>query len=135
MRSASRQSLVLLETVSMLGVFIIALAVAVGLFGAASVTSRRSENIGRGALCCQTAAECFRAAGGDPAATADLLGGELLDGAAVLIYNDDWEADPEGDKLLTVAFRDGDGLVYADISLTEGGETLFSLGAAAVTAP
>lgn len=133
MRRASRQNLVLLETVAMLGVFITALAVCVGLFASAALTSRQSERLGLGALCCQTAAEAFKAADGSPERTAELLGGELNGDTLLVRYNGAFERDDGGEMLLTVSFSNNDGVSLADIALTADGEGVFALRAAEVT--
>ncbi|MDO4552018.1 MAG: hypothetical protein Q4C22_00620 [Bacillota bacterium] len=103
--ASARTGLFLAELIIMLLIFALCAAVCMRMFGAAQVNSDRSRDLNWASLRVQSAAECYKAAGGDVAETARLLGRQETPagagedpsaGSCVLSYYDgEWAAAEE----------------------------------------
>ncbi len=91
----TRSGLFAIELLIAVGVFSLCAAICVGLFVRAEVMSQDSANLSRAVGEARTAAECFKAAGGDLEKTAALAGGSLEGGALRLYYDGDWQKTDE----------------------------------------
>ena len=87
----TRSGLFAIELLISVGVFSLCAAICVGLFVRAEVMSQDSANLNRAIIEARSAAECFKAAGGDLEETARLTGGELADGGRLFLeYDENW---------------------------------------------
>lgn len=87
----SRSGLVAIELVIAVGVFALCAAIAIGLLVRAELSSGESADLTRAVSEARTAAECYKAAGGDLLETADLLGTALADEDSLTVaYAKDW---------------------------------------------
>jgi type II secretory pathway pseudopilin PulG len=129
----SGAALFLMELILVIGVFAAASAVCVQLFARAALISRQSTDLSRATLCAQSAAESFKAAGGDLPQVGLLLGaGELSGGRLALGYDRDWllaEGGAAPVYLLTLTPGQTGGVAWADIAVgqVESGEVLCRL--------
>ncbi len=109
-KSVSKNSLFLMELIIVILVFSISAAACMQIFAAAKRFSLQSEAIAGANLRAQSAAEIFKAANGNLAETARLLGGEY-DGAALSVYYDaDWRVSGEGAEYTLLISRAQSGL-------------------------
>ena len=77
---------------SAVGVFSLCAAICVGLFVRAELMSRHSDDLNRAVTAARGAAECYKAAGGYLARTAELTGGTLTeDGRLALVFDGGWQ--------------------------------------------
>ena len=91
-RSSARSSLFLMELILAILAFSLCSAVCVRLFAAARLESAAAADLNRAVLSAQTAADSFKAAGGDPDAFCALTGAqEAGDGSLQLSYGSGWE--------------------------------------------
>ena len=81
----TRSGLFAIELLIAVGVFSLCAAICVGLFVRSEVMSQDSADLNRAVAEARSAAECFKAVGGDLEKTAELTGGEVLDGDALFI--------------------------------------------------
>ena len=97
----TRSGLFAIELLISVGIFSLCAAICMGLFVRAEVMSQDSADLDRAVTEARSAAECFKAAGGDLEKTAQLTGGELLDNTLLLRYDESFEL------TLTPAQEDG----------------------------
>ena len=76
----TRSGLFAIELLIAVGVFSLCAAICVGLFVRSEVMSQDSADLNRAVTEARSAAECFKAVGGDLEKTAELTGGSLEDG-------------------------------------------------------
>lgn len=133
-RGASRSGLLVIELLIATAVFSLCAAICTGLFVRADAVSRESAALNRAVAAAQNAAECFKAAGGDPARTAALSGGvAAADGAVVLGYDDAWAlTDDTPVYTVTVRPETADGFRRASVTVADTKQTLYALPAAAL---
>ena len=86
----TRSGLFTIELLISVGVFSLCAAICVGLFVRSEVMSQDSANLNRAVTEARSAAECFKAAGGDMEDTARLTGGEITEGTLFLEYDENW---------------------------------------------
>ena len=86
----TRSGLFAIELLISVGIFSLCAAICVGLFVRAEVMSQDSADLGRAVAEARSAAECFKAAGGDLEKTARLTGGELAADTLLLQYDEDF---------------------------------------------
>lgn len=132
-RRGTGMQLMLVEMIFAIGFFAVIAAVCVSLFAGAWQTAAVSRAKTGAVSAAVSAAECFKAAGGDAAETAGYLGAAPTAGDTLtLYYNDDWETtDTGGVYRLEILFSDGEnGLHCADITVFDGADVLFALSAA-----
>ncbi len=87
----TRSGLFAIELLIAVGVFSLCAAICVGLFVRSEVMSQNSADLNRAVTEARSAAECFKAVGGDLEKTAELTGGSLEDGKLRLYYDQDWQ--------------------------------------------
>lgn len=87
----TRSGLFAIELLIAVGVFSLCAAICVGLFVRSEVMSQDSADLNRAVTEARSAAECFKAVGGDLEKTAELTGGSLEDGKLRLYYDQDWQ--------------------------------------------
>ena len=105
----TRSGLFTIELLIAVGIFTLCAAICVGLFVRAEVTSRDSADLNRAVTEARSAAECFKAAGGDLEETARLTGGELKGDMLLLRYDENFE--------LTLTPAREDGYMSASLSV------------------
>lgn len=86
----ARPSLFLMELVVALLFFALAAAVCLRLFLAAWRISEDSQALSQATLLTQSAAECFKAAGGDLQGTAELFGAPVSEDVVTTFYDGSW---------------------------------------------
>lgn len=93
----TRSGLFAIELLIAVGVFSLCAAICVGLFVRSEVMSQDSADLNRAVAEARSAAECFKAAGGDLEKTAELTGGEVLQGDALFVeFDENWQKLPAG---------------------------------------
>ena len=134
-RAKSKSSLFLLELLIMIGFFAVASVVCINLFVQAHLRSIGSRDLNRAVIAAQSAAETFKAAGGDSRRAAEILGGFLGGSDEVVLYYDSrWQPaaaiEERGYTLRMFTSFDGD-LMIADIEVVNvrSGQEIFSLQA------
>ncbi|MGI5937099.1 MAG: type II secretion system protein [Oscillospiraceae bacterium] len=128
MRGRNRETLVLLELAIVLLVFAVFAAGCLRIFAAAREIARESNDLHRAAEWAQSAAECFKALGGDPKETASFL--RLEDdgkGNYTAWRNSDWQTSGAEGGAYILKVEPGDG--RAQISVARDGEILICLEA------
>ena len=117
----TRSGLFAIELLISVGIFSLCAAICVGLFVRSEVISRDSADLNRAVTEARSAAECFKAAGGDMEAAARLTGGQLgAGGALVLEYDESWNRlgpGAAGYFLLTVEPVPAEGFAAASLSV------------------
>lgn len=117
----TRSGLFAIELLIAVGIFTLCAAICVGLFVRAEVMSRNSADLNRAVAEARSAAECFKAAGGNLEETARLTGGELASGERlVLEYDANWnrlEPGKAGTYELLLLVSPGDGYAGASLSV------------------
>lgn len=87
----TRSGLFAIELLISVGVFSLCAAICVGLFVRSEVMSQDSANLNRAVIEARSAAECFKAAGGDLEETVRLIGGEIAAGETLFLeYDENW---------------------------------------------
>ena len=87
----TRSGLFAIELLIAVGIFSLCAAICVGLFVRSEIMSQDSADLDRAVTEARSAAECFKAAGGDLEETARLTGGELAQDALHLRYDENFE--------------------------------------------
>lgn len=89
----TRSGLFAIELLIAVGIFSLCAAICVGLFVRAEVMSRHSADLNQAVTQARSAAECYKAAGGDLERTAELTGGSVEGGRLVLAFDgDSWQS-------------------------------------------
>jgi type II secretory pathway pseudopilin PulG len=100
----SRSALFLMELVLAIGLLAVTAAVCIELFARAHRLSRQSEALSRALIVADSAAEGYKATGGELDALAELLSGSVQGDRLYVYYGADWNTrptpDPEGYTLL-----------------------------------
>ena len=116
----TRSGLFAIELLIAVGIFSLCAAICMGLFVRAEMTSRDSADLNRAVAEARSAAECFKASGGNLEETARLTGGRLAaEGKLFLEYDAEWnklEPGTAGTYELLLLTTPGDG--YTGASLT-----------------
>lgn len=92
---ASKTSLFLMEMVIALLFFSICSAICIRVFAAASEDTSYSRNLSNASSLCQSAAEVYKAFGGDVEKSAAALNGEYEAGQVKVYYDSCWNATEE----------------------------------------
>ena len=88
----TRSGLFAIELLIAVGIFSLCAAICVGLFVRSEVMSQDSADLNRAVSEARSAAECFKAAGGDLRKTAELTGGGVPDGNMLCVeYDENWQ--------------------------------------------
>lgn len=105
--SLSSAGMFLTELLIAILVFAVASAICVRIFVTASFIASDSSELNRAVIMAQNGAECFKAANGDLAEAAILLGAGIPDGDApvMLFLDDQWQtvSEPEATYIVTVS--------------------------------
>ena len=121
----TKSGLFAIELLIGVGVFAICAAICVGLFVRAEVVSHESADMTQAVNEARSAAECFKASGGDLARTAEQCGGDIVQGAMFLHYDEHWQRLPyEGDWTfqLTLAPHAAEGYAAGTLSVDRAAE-------------
>lgn len=95
----TRSGLFAIELLIAVGVFSLCAAICVGLFVRSEVMSQDSADLNRAVNEARSAADCFKAAGGDLEKTAALTGGEVLSGDTLFVaFDENWRKLPAGEQ-------------------------------------
>lgn len=128
MKERSKSVMLLLEITIMLLVFAVCAGVCLTLFASSRRMSREAEEQTEAAMWAQSAAEVYKAAGGDLQKAAEALSAKAAGDRLELWLDESWN--PGGDDYLLTVTGSGD---TATVAVTKDGNTLFSLLVKAVT--
>lgn len=124
----SKTPLFLTEALIMLLVFSLVSAVCMRLFAAAREECRESRDLTRAASWAAAVADCYQSCGGALERTCGLLEAQEKDGRLELGFDRSWEPGGEEYLLTLTPLQE-----RAEISVSRGGEVLFTLETKAVT--
>jgi len=129
MRSSSKAGLFLVELIIVIAFFSLASAHCMRLFAYSHVLGNKSENLNMAINATQSAAEIFRASGGNSEHILRLLAGSEVTGENITVdYNKQWQPDASGDFCLTMQIEHEDAMAIATIVVTDtDGDMLYSL--------
>lgn len=117
----TRSGLFAIELLIAVGVFSLCAAICVGLFVRSEIMSQDSADLNRAVTEARSAAECFKAVGGDLEKTAELTGGQISGDTTLFIsYDQSWhklDAGAEGAFDITLTLRPEDGYTGASLSV------------------
>ena len=117
----TRSGLFAIELLIAVGVFSLCAAICVGLFVRSEVMSQDSADLNRAVTEARSAAECFKAVGGDLEKTAELTGGQIIGDTTLFIsYDQSWhklDAGAESAFDITLTLRPEDGYTGASLSV------------------
>ena len=122
----TRSGLFAIELLIAVGIFTLCAAICVGLFVRAEVISQDSADLDRAVREARSAAECFKAAGGDMEETARLTGGALAGEELLLRLDGDLEL------TLTSAREDGYKTAVVSVKRNDTGENILMWDIAAL---
>lgn len=132
----SKSSLFLMEMVIALLFFSICSAICIRVFAAAYKDTSYSRNLSSASFLCQSAAEVYKACGGDIKKAAEVLDGIYEMGKAKIYYDRDWNTTREKDNAEFVLFIEDEGTegyvkasrIYAEkCSGHDDGKCIFSI--------
>ena len=117
----TRSGLFAIELLIAVGVFSLCAAICVGLFVRSEVMSQDSAGLNRAVAEARSAAECFKAVGGDLEKTAELTGGQIIGDTTLFIsYDQSWhklDAGAESAFDITLTLRPEDDYTGASLSV------------------
>lgn len=117
----TRSGLFAIELLIAVGVFSLCAAICVGLFVRSEVMSQDSAGLNRAVAEARSAAECFKAVGGDLEKTAELTGGQISGDTTLFIsYDQSWhklDAGAESAFDITLTLRPEGGYTGASLSV------------------
>ena len=120
----TKSGLFAIELLIAVGIFSLCAAICMGLFVRSEVMSQEAADLNRAVSAARSAAECYKAAGGDLEKTAELTGGGVLDAGTLFIeFAESWQrlsAGEAGVFELTIALdqtTDGQDIGYASALL------------------
>ena len=117
----TRSGLFAIELLIAVGVFSLCAAICVGLFVRSEVMSQDSTDLNRAVAEARSAAECFKAVGGDLEKTAELTGGQISGDTTLFIsYDQSWhklDAGAESAFDITLTLRPEGGYTGASLSV------------------
>lgn len=117
----TRSGLFAIELLIAVGVFSLCAAICVGLFVRSEVMSQDSAGLNRAVAEARSAAECFKAVGGDLEKTAELTDGQIIGDTTLFIsYDQSWhklDAGAESAFDITLTLRPEDGYTGASLSV------------------
>ena len=123
----TRSGLFAIELLIAVGVFSLCAAICVGLFVRSEVMSQDSADLNRAVTEARSAAECFKAVGGDLEKTAELTGGQIIGDTTLFIsYDQSWhklDAGAESAFDITLTLRPEDGYTGASLSVQRYDQT------------
>ena len=110
MKKSANGSLLLSEMLLAIMFFALAAAICLGVFASAKGELSKAQALSRAVIEAQSAAECFKAAGGNPQQYAAALGGSAEENGATLYFDKQWQTAQTGDfslRLRTVSRAGG----------------------------
>lgn len=117
----TRSGLFAIELLIAVGVFSLCAAICVGLFVRSEVMSQDSADLNRAVAEARSAAECFKAVGGDLEKAAELTGGQIIGDTTLFIsYDQSWhklDAGAESAFDIALTLRPEDGYTGASLSV------------------
>ena len=117
----TKSGLFAIELLIAVGVFSLCAAICVGLFVRSEVMSQDSTDLNRAVAEARSAAECFKAVGGDLEKTAELTGGQISGDTTLFIsYDQSWhklDAGAESACDITLTLRPEGGYTGASLSV------------------
>lgn len=117
----TRSGLFAIELLIAVGVFSLCAAICVGLFVRSEVMSQDSADLNRAVAEARSAAECFKAVGGDLEKTAELTGGQIIGDTTLFIsYDQSWHKLDTGAESafdITLTLRPEGGYTGASLSV------------------
>ena len=120
----TKSGLFAIELLIAVGIFSLCAAICMGLFVRSEVMSQEAADLNRAVSAARSAAECYKAAGGDLEKTAELTGGGVLDAGTLFMECDEsWQPLRSGEAgafELTIALdqtTDGQDIGYASALL------------------
>lgn len=94
----TKSGLFAIELLIAVGIFSLCAAICMGLFVRSEVMSQEAADLNRAVSAARSAAECYKAAGGDLEKTAELTGGGVLDAGTLFIeFDESWQPLPSGE--------------------------------------
>ena len=88
----TKSGLFAIELLIAVGIFSLCAAICMGLFVRSEVMSQEAADLNRAVSAARSAAECYKAAGGDLEKTAELTGGGVLDAGTLFIeFDESWQ--------------------------------------------
>jgi len=132
MRKNSGSTLFLMEMLAVILFFALSAAVCMRVFAAARLESEYAARLSLAAARAQTAAECYKAAGGSVPYAADLFGTEADGNSFSAAYDSNMHPCDENcaEYLLTLTAEKG--TAHIAVTDTDTGEELFAISAAAL---
>ena len=94
----TRSGLFAIELLIAVGVFSLCAAICVGLFVRSEVMSQDSADLNHAVSEARSAADCFKAAGGDLERTAELTGGRVVENTIYVSFDANWEKLEAGEE-------------------------------------
>ena len=132
MAAKSKTSLFLIELILMVLFFSLSAAICMRVFADAQVTSRNSKNLSNAALNVQSAAECYKATGGDFSEVSALLGAKEEGGKITLSYSSDWNVTEQPNPDFCLVMEDMGDRASIAVSRLSDEKTIFSVVVKAV---
>ncbi len=131
--NSPKTSLFLTELIIMILFFSVSAAVCMRLFASAHTMSKDSRDLSSAVMEAQSAAECFKSAGGDISGSASILGASVTDSGFVINYDSDWIKTDGGDFEYYLALEASGS--YANICVYENNseDPIFELTVKAVS--
>ncbi|MCL2538821.1 MAG: type II secretion system GspH family protein [Oscillospiraceae bacterium] len=119
----------MIELIVVTAVFSISAAVCLRIFFLSHQLTVESRNLSHASIEVQSAADCYKAAGGDILATADLLGAQLDPNGALLMHYDDlWKRVYESEAAsFSVSVREAEQGYSVVTAEKAGGAAIFSV--------
>lgn len=120
----------LIELVVAVLLFSLASAVCVKIFASAKLISDDGAALSMAITTAQSAAECFKASGGDTDETAGLIGGVRKESGFEAFYDNDWNTVESGEAryVLLGEITQEDGLSICKITVTtDGGDGIYDI--------
>ena len=103
-------------------------ALCIRLFAQAKLTTVQGNELASASAECQTAAECFKAAGSDEELFIDLMGMQETEDGYVCYYDENWEkAEGETERKLCIKVKENEGIYTADIGGYSGEDEIYKL--------
>lgn len=116
----TRSGLFAIELLIAVGVFSLCAAICVGLFVRSEIMSRDSADLSRAVNEARSAADSFKAAGGDMEKTAALTGGQVVENTVFISFDGDWNKLESGEDCvyeIALYVKPGEGCTGATLSV------------------
>ena len=118
-RASSRTGLFLMELTLVILFFSLSAAVSMQVFAAAKNTADGSRDLSAAVLAAESAAECWKASGGDLDACVALMDAELRENSLSQSYDENWQ---RGGEAYTLTLRPEDTAAVISVEKSDGEE-------------